>query len=91
MSATSTGDPGDTISRHIRKFYDQQTEREWARMDRHRTEFAVTLRALAAHLPPPPAWDAWVTLNWRLAADPTLHSGAEHLLAVAVKPRWPKE
>ena len=31
------------------------SEREWARMDRHRTEFYVTLRALREHLPPPPA------------------------------------
>ena len=35
-----------------------------------------------------PAWEAWVELNWRVAADPTLPSGAEHLLAVAIKPRW---
>ena len=45
----------DTASQYIEQAYDQQPEREWARMDRHRTEFAVTLRALAEHLPPPPA------------------------------------
>ena len=45
----------DTVSRHIQRMYDQQTGREWDRMDRHRTEFALTLRALAEHLPPPPA------------------------------------
>ncbi len=36
-------------------FYDDNAENEWLRMDRHRTEFAVTLRALQEHLPPPPA------------------------------------
>jgi SAM-dependent methyltransferase len=29
--------------------------REWERLRRHRTEFALALRALAEHLPPPPA------------------------------------
>jgi len=42
-------------SRAIRALYDQQPEREWERMERHRTEFAVTMRALAEHLPPSPA------------------------------------
>lgn len=36
-------------------FYDQNAEAEWTRLDRHRTEFAVTLRALREFLPPPPA------------------------------------
>jgi len=35
-----------------------------------------------------PAWDAWVDVNRQIAADPCIHGGAEHLLAVAVKPRW---
>jgi S-adenosylmethionine-dependent methyltransferase len=35
-----------------------------------------------------PAWEAWVDLNWRLAPDPSLHGGVEHLLVVAYKPRW---
>jgi SAM-dependent methyltransferase len=35
--------------------YDLHAEREWERLERHRTEYAVTLRALAEHLPPPPA------------------------------------
>ena len=35
--------------------YDADPEREWTRMDRHRTEFHITLAALAEHLPPPPA------------------------------------
>ncbi len=39
---------------YIERAYDRQPEREWERMDRHRTEFGVTLRALAEHLPPPP-------------------------------------
>jgi len=34
------------------------------------------------------AWDAWVELNYRVAADPSIHGGVEHLLVVAVKPRW---
>lgn len=44
----------DTVQ-YIKNAYDQNPEREWERMDRHRTEFAVTLRALEEHLPPPPA------------------------------------
>jgi ubiquinone/menaquinone biosynthesis C-methylase UbiE len=39
----------------VRRLYDQQPTHEWERMERHRTEFAVTLRALRDHLPPPPA------------------------------------
>jgi hypothetical protein len=31
-------------------------------------------------------WDAWVDLNLRLASDPSLLSGAEHILALAKKP-----
>ncbi len=45
----------DYVRRVIQRSYDQQSEREWARMDRHRTEFALTLRALERYLPPPPA------------------------------------
>jgi S-adenosylmethionine-dependent methyltransferase len=40
---------------YIAYYYDQQLDYEWERLERHRTEFAVTLRALAEHLPPPPA------------------------------------
>jgi S-adenosylmethionine-dependent methyltransferase len=43
------------ISEAIRILYDQQPEREWERLERHRTEFAVTMRALTEHLSPPPA------------------------------------
>lgn len=39
----------------MQAFYAQDPDREWERMARHRTEFAVTLRALKDHLPPPPA------------------------------------
>lgn len=46
---------GTKASKHIERLYDGEPGREWQRMDRHRTEFAVTLRALAEHLPPPPA------------------------------------
>ena len=35
-----------------------------------------------------PAWDTWADINWRVAADPCTHGGAEHLLVVAHKPRW---
>lgn len=34
--------------------YDNDPEREWERLARHRTEFAVTTRVLAEHLPSPP-------------------------------------
>ncbi len=39
----------------ITHIYDSDPQREWERMDRHRTEFAVTLRAMDEHLPPAPA------------------------------------
>ncbi|MFQ6102339.1 MAG: hypothetical protein ACE5OS_14065 [Anaerolineae bacterium] len=45
------GSPSGVIARH----YDQQAEQEWERMDRNPTEFAVTMRALAKYLSPPPA------------------------------------
>ena len=44
-----------SVAEAVAQLYDSMTEREWARMDRHRTEFYVTLRALREHLPPPPA------------------------------------
>ena len=43
------------MSNAVESFYDQQTEREWQRLERHRTEFAVIMRVLLDHLPPPPA------------------------------------
>ena len=45
----------NSVAEAVAQLYDSMTEREWARMDRHRTEFYVTLRALREHLPPPPA------------------------------------
>lgn len=40
----------------VTQFYDQNVSSEWTRLsERHRTEFAVTLRALAEYVPPPPA------------------------------------
>jgi SAM-dependent methyltransferase len=43
------------ITEWIEGYYDRQPEYEWERLERHRTEFAVTERALCEHLPPPPA------------------------------------
>jgi S-adenosylmethionine-dependent methyltransferase len=40
---------------YVQASYDGDPEREWQRLERHRTEFAVTLRALGDHLPAPPA------------------------------------
>jgi S-adenosylmethionine-dependent methyltransferase len=39
----------------VEQLYDSDPPREWAREARHRTEFAVTRRALADYLPPVPA------------------------------------
>ncbi|MBI5289236.1 MAG: class I SAM-dependent methyltransferase [Chloroflexi bacterium] len=40
---------------NVERYYDNGAQAEWARLDRDRVEFAVTLRALAEYLPPPPA------------------------------------
>jgi ubiquinone/menaquinone biosynthesis C-methylase UbiE len=40
---------------HVESYYDTNSQLEWEREDRHPTEFAVTRRALAEYLPPPPA------------------------------------
>lgn len=45
----------DAARQYIERAYDRQPGQEWARLERHRTEFAVTLRTLIRHLPPPPA------------------------------------
>lgn len=45
----------DLGQEHVRAAYDGNPEREWQRLDRHRTELAVTLRAMEDHLPVPPA------------------------------------
>lgn len=39
----------------VEEYYDRHVDREWQRLDRHRTEFAVTIRAIEDSLPPPPA------------------------------------
>jgi ubiquinone/menaquinone biosynthesis C-methylase UbiE len=44
-----------TDSGKIARWYDAKAEWQWAWSDRNPVEFAVTLRALAEHLPPPPA------------------------------------
>ncbi len=38
----------------VEPFYDEYAPKEWERLDRHRTEFAVSLRAINAFLPRPP-------------------------------------
>ena len=50
--------PESTVSateHAVASLYRSNPEREWQRSDRHRTEFAVTKRAIADHCPPPPA------------------------------------
>jgi S-adenosylmethionine-dependent methyltransferase len=42
-------------SKNVSAYYDRNAAVEWDRLERHRTEFAVTLRALRQYLPPPPA------------------------------------
>ncbi len=39
----------------IERYYDQEVLHEWQRLERHPTEFGVTMLALAEFLPPPPA------------------------------------
>ncbi|MCL6641953.1 MAG: class I SAM-dependent methyltransferase [Candidatus Bipolaricaulota bacterium] len=39
----------------VEAFYDRGAQYEWERLEHHRTEFAVTLRALKDYLPPVPA------------------------------------
>ncbi len=39
----------------VEGYYDQNAQYEWDRLERHRTEFAVTMRALRDYLPCPPA------------------------------------
>ena len=38
----------------VENYYDLHAEQEWQRLDRHRTEFAVTMKALEEFLPPAP-------------------------------------
>jgi S-adenosylmethionine-dependent methyltransferase len=39
----------------VQNYYEQNAEAEWMRLERHRTEFSVTMRVLKEFLPPPPA------------------------------------
>ena len=39
----------------VGNFYDQSADQEWSRLERHRTELAVTMKALLNHLPEAPA------------------------------------
>jgi ubiquinone/menaquinone biosynthesis C-methylase UbiE len=39
----------------VRQYYDGNADHEWERLANDRTEFALTMRALREHLPPPPA------------------------------------
>lgn len=39
----------------VEQFYDSNVQREWDRLGRHKTEFAITMRALSEYLPRPPA------------------------------------
>ena len=43
------------VAHWIERYYDRDPGCEWERLERHRTEFAVTMRALLEYLPPPPA------------------------------------
>ncbi|MBT9175106.1 MAG: hypothetical protein DDT22_00780 [candidate division WS2 bacterium] len=38
----------------IERFYDNNIQKEWERLDRHRMEFAITLKVLNQYLPSPP-------------------------------------
>ena len=39
----------------VEQYYDENALDEWQRLERHRTEFGVTMLALEEFLPPPPA------------------------------------
>jgi S-adenosylmethionine-dependent methyltransferase len=39
----------------VAHYYDVNVQQEWDRLERHRTEFAVTVKVLAERLPEPPA------------------------------------
>jgi S-adenosylmethionine-dependent methyltransferase len=43
---------GHSSDNRVQTYYDQNVATEWERLERHRTEFAVTLRALNEFLPP---------------------------------------
>lgn len=41
----------DSRAERVRSYYDSKAREEWDRLDRHRTEFEITLRTLWKHLP----------------------------------------
>jgi len=43
------------MSNEVEQYYDEFARREWERLERHPMELALTMRALADHLPSPPA------------------------------------
>lgn len=43
------------MNNRVEKYYDQNVKTEWSRLERHRTEFAVTMRIFQDYLPEPPA------------------------------------
>ena len=58
-AATLTGSTafpveGLIVLDEIEAFYDRNAQNEWDRLDRHRTELALTLKALKEYMPPPP-------------------------------------
>lgn len=38
----------------VERYYDERVQGEWERLERHRTEFAVTMRVMEEYLPEPP-------------------------------------
>jgi S-adenosylmethionine-dependent methyltransferase len=42
------------MSMPVQDYYDEQAEAEWQRLERHRMEYAISMRVLGKHLPPPP-------------------------------------
>ncbi len=49
-----TTSPGGDAAQVIADYYDEEPHIEWQRLERHRTEFAITLQALTDYLPPAP-------------------------------------
>jgi S-adenosylmethionine-dependent methyltransferase len=53
-------DEGDTASAEcmassvVEQYYDEESQIEWHRLERHRMEFAITMRVLSDYLPPAP-------------------------------------
>lgn len=76
----------------VERYYNEKADIERTRLDRHRTEFAVTLRALADFFPPPPAkvidiggWPGRYAIELtRQGYDVTLIDLAQENLKIAV-------